>query len=145
MEDYFRNPEGSLDYMEKVENVTMLFADISGFTKYSSTVNAATVVNMLRELFIEFDQLCLQYNTYKLYTIGDCYVALGYMDANNRDPVDEAKNIILMAFKMIESIAQVRKLISFKELDMRIGVHTVILNQFLNIFKWVSKRNNTTN
>ena len=137
MEEYFRNPDGNLDYMEKVEEVTMLFADISGFTKYSSMVNASTVVNMLSQLFTEFDELCLSYQTYKLYTIGDCYVALGYIDANNRDPIEEANNIVCMAFEMIEKIARVRKKISFKELDMRIGIHTVRTQKFIRkkVFK----------
>jgi hypothetical protein len=37
---------------------------------------------MLRNLFTEFDKKCLTQNTYKLYTIGDCYVALGIIDVN---------------------------------------------------------------
>ncbi len=35
---------------------------------------------MLRKLFTEFDRACLEMNTYKLYTIGDCYVVLGVVD-----------------------------------------------------------------
>lgn len=50
--------------------MTILFADIAGFTKFSSSVTPSEVVQMLRELFIEFDKICLKYNVYKLYTIG---------------------------------------------------------------------------
>jgi hypothetical protein len=40
---------------------------------------------MLKNLFVEFDKCCLLYNSYKLYTIGDCYVAIGMVDINNRN------------------------------------------------------------
>jgi hypothetical protein len=43
-------------------------------------------------------------NTYKLYTIGDCYVAMGMIDANDRQPGREAKQIVDLAFMMIEII-----------------------------------------
>jgi len=64
----------------------MLFADISGFTDYSSRVTPEKVMDMLKNLFVEFDKLCLELNTYKLYTIGDCYVAIGMVDLHNRNP-----------------------------------------------------------
>ena len=42
---------------DSFKNVTLLFADIVNFTKYSSSVTPNDVVQMLRELFIEFDEL----------------------------------------------------------------------------------------
>lgn len=43
----------------------MLFADISGFTSYSSKSKPEDVVRMLRELFIEFDKAAIKKNVYK--------------------------------------------------------------------------------
>ena len=103
----------------------MLFADIAGFTKYSSSVSPEQVVTMLKDLFTEFDRRCLQHRVYKVYTIGDCYVVLGILDAYKRDPAEEAKNVVQMGFSMIEIIKTVRNRINFHELDMRIGIHTV--------------------
>lgn len=40
---------------EQLEDVTLLFADIAGFTQYSSTTDPIVVVNMLRRLFTNFD------------------------------------------------------------------------------------------
>lgn len=71
---------------EEHENVTLLFADIAGFTKYSSTSDPIVVVNMLRKLFTDFDEKCLERGVYKLYTIGDCYVCFGLKDIHNRNP-----------------------------------------------------------
>ena len=110
------------DYLERV---TLLFADIAGFTAYSGSVAPLQVVKMLRSLFEEFDKLCLKFKVYKMYTIGDCYVVMGFNDKNKRKFLDEVKNTINMGFAMINIIANVRKEIKFEKLGMRIGVHTV--------------------
>lgn len=110
---------------EEFEEATLLFADIAGFTAYSSQNDPETVVNMLRNLFTEFDRYCLCKNVYKLYTIGDCYVILGIVDAGQRKPAEEAKNVIEMGLIMREVIVKVRREINFDGLDMRIGIHTV--------------------
>jgi hypothetical protein len=68
-------------------------------------------MNMLKNLFVEFDKLCLELNNYKLYTIGDCYVAIGMVDLNSRNPPEEARNILYLAFGMIDIISQVREII----------------------------------
>lgn len=118
-------------YNNKVEltdvftDVTILFADIAGFTKYSAGVKPQDVVKMLKNLFTEFDKMCVKHKVYKVYTIGDCYVVLGFLQAKNRDPVREAKNVVKMGLSMIEIIRNVRAIINFDDLDMRIGIHTV--------------------
>lgn len=105
--------------------VTILFADIAGFTKYSASVKPQQVVIMLKNLFTEFDKMCVKHKVYKVYTIGDCYVVLGFLHANDRSPVQEAKNVVNMGLSMIEIIRNVRNIINFQDLDMRIGIHTV--------------------
>ena len=93
------NPDTEkIQLMDKFENVTVLFADIAGFTKYSSTVDPQIVVHLLRNLFYEFDKYCIENDVFKLYTIGDCYVVIGFTDIRKRDPVQEAINVVTMAF-----------------------------------------------
>lgn len=111
--------------IDSFDDVTILFADIAGFTKYSSSVTALEVVDMLRELFTEFDKLCKNFDVYKLYTIGDCYVVLGFLDANARNPDKETLNVVLMACSMLDIIEEVKGRIDFGELNMRIGIHRV--------------------
>ena len=127
------NIENRLELTDHFSDVTILFADIAGFTKYSSSVQPEDVVNMLRNLFTEFDKMCIQYKIYKVYTIGDCYVVISFINSNKRDPIQEAKNMIKMGFSMIEIIRNVRKIVNFKDLDMRIGLHTVISIKFYYI------------
>jgi class 3 adenylate cyclase len=110
---------------ETLENVTLLFADIVGFTEYSSTRAPTEVVEMLSNLFTSFDKECNKLNLYKVYTIGDCYVVMSFLDKNNRiSPDRECINVVELAFKMIEIIARVRKEVKFDGLHMRIGIHT---------------------
>lgn len=61
-------------------DVTLLYADIVGFTSWSSTRNPDEIVDMLSQLFTKFDWLCVEMNVYKVYTIGDCYVVMSYKD-----------------------------------------------------------------
>ena len=82
------------DLSEDIKEVTILFADIVGFTKYSSSVSGEEVVNMLSNLFTEFDKICDKLGVYKVYTIGDCYVVLGFNDASKRNPSQEANNVV---------------------------------------------------
>lgn len=65
----------------------MLYADIKGFTSFSKKHENEPdiIVEMLRKLFEEFDKKCLEHNVYKVYTIGDCYVVLGFTNCYQRD------------------------------------------------------------
>lgn len=132
LEKFLRNPNQKLNLTDEFEDVTILFADIAGFTKYSSSVSAIQVVALLKDLFTEFDKLCLDNCVYKLYTIGDCYVVLGLIDAEDRNVEGEALNVINFGFQMLEKIKEVKKRVSFHDIDMRIGIHTVLF--FTNFF-----------
>lgn len=110
---------------ETYDKVTILFADIVGFTAYSNGKEPRQVIEMLSKLFSEFDKECNRLNLYKVYTIGDCYVVMGLLDKKNRKPYqEEANDVVQLAISMITVINKVRKQINFPELNMRIGVHT---------------------
>ena len=109
-----------------MENATLLFSDIAGFTKFSASREPEEVIQMLTELFTEFDKTCVKLGVYKVYTIGDAYIVLGFTNANERDPEKEAHNVVKMGMAMIETIQKKRDE-GYKEIQMRIGIHTVIL------------------
>lgn len=108
---------------EKIKNATILYADIVGFTQWSSSKTPGQVVNMLSDLFTQFDMKCKEHQVYKVHTIGDCYVAMGYLEADNRDFKQECKNLIYFALDLVKIIQEVN-LERGIELNMRIGVHT---------------------
>ena len=59
--------------MSSMDNVSILFADIVGFTKMSSNKGAEELVNILNDLFEKFDELCQNHGCEKISTLGDCY------------------------------------------------------------------------
>ena len=62
-----------------MENVTLLYTDMVGFTAFSKSVkHPQEVVQLLSQLFSKFDQLAEAKGVYKVHTIGDCYVVMGY-------------------------------------------------------------------
>ena len=108
-----------------------LSLDIVNFTDFSAEREPFEVVEMLKELFKRFDDTCKLTNCYKVHTIGDCYVVLsftGKIPIHERNYVEEARNVIKMGEKMIQIIKEVRTLVNFEPLNMRIGIHTVLLS-----------------
>jgi class 3 adenylate cyclase len=108
-----------------MNNVTVLYADIVGFTNWSSNKSPTEIVGKLSELFKKFDLLCVKYNVYKVHTIGDCYVVLGINSKNieERDIEQECMNTVNMAFAMLDVIKEVN-IEQGIDLNMRIGLHT---------------------
>lgn len=60
-------------HVASMDNVSILFADIVGFTKMSSTKTAEQLVEILNDLFERFDDLCILNGCEKISTLGDCY------------------------------------------------------------------------
>ena len=109
--------------IDKFSQVTLLYADIVGFTAWSAEKSPEEVVTMLNEMFTRFDKMCQEHKVYKVHTIGDCYVAMSYIGAKNRDPGEECLNILMFAISMIQTIQEVNQEHSMG-IGMRIGVHT---------------------
>ncbi|KAF3428995.1 hypothetical protein E2986_02066 [Frieseomelitta varia] len=106
--------------MHSMENVSILFADIVGFTRMSSNKTAEELVGILNDLFERFDDLCEHHGCEKISTLGDCY----YCVSGCPEPrTDHAKCCVEMGLAMIEAIKQFD--IERKEgVNMRVGVHT---------------------
>ncbi|XP_058012853.1 adenylate cyclase type 9, partial [Ahaetulla prasina] len=106
--------------MQQIEQVSILFADIVGFTKMSANKSAHALVGLLNDLFGRFDRLCEDTKCEKISTLGDCY----YCVAGCPEPrVDHAYCCIEMGLGMIKAIEQFCQ--EKKEMvNMRVGVHT---------------------
>jgi phospholipid-translocating ATPase len=118
-----KNLQEEITVIDKLSNVTFMYADIVGFTSWSSARSPKEVINMLSQMFTKFDKLCVEHDIYKVYTIGDCYVAMGYRGDYKRNPAVECLNVVSFAFKMVQIIEEVNQSIN-AELNMRIGIHT---------------------
>ena len=115
--------QNNLSYTDTINDVTILFADIVGFTDWSANRSSEEIIKMLFRLFKRFDKKCIFHDIYKVCTIGDCYVVIGYAGKQERDPWIECLNVIRMAKSMIKIIEKQNKKYD-SELNMRIGIHT---------------------
>ncbi|GFS14699.1 adenylate cyclase type 3-like [Elysia marginata] len=107
-------------YMSRYENVSILFADIVGFTAISSSVTAAALVSILNELFASFDVLAEKFHQTRIKILGDCYYCIcGALEPR----ADHAVLTIHMGLSMVDAISSVRQKTG-KEVNMRVGVHT---------------------
>lgn len=71
------------------DEVTMLFSDIVGFTAICSTASPMAVINMLNELYTQFDVFCGEIDVYKvgLSALTDwCQLLIGMIGVDRRKP-----------------------------------------------------------
>ena len=102
---------------DRVDDASVLFADLVGFTRASHLVPPEDVVAYLDELFTSFDGLCENYSVDKIKTIGDGYMAVGGLhDAGG------ARAIGFLALDMIEAMNG-RSFLGLESLSLRIGIH----------------------
>ena len=99
--------------------VSVLFADIVGFTRLSANMSPKTLVVMLNGVFSAFDQLVEQHGLEKIKTIGDEYMAVGGLPTPRPDHVEAIAD---MALDMQASINQF-KVSNDEPLHIRIGIH----------------------
>ncbi len=100
--------------------VTVLFADIVGFTTLAAKLGPYETVRMLNDIFGRFDELVECHQLEKIKTIGDCYMVVGGVP--DRTPL-HCQRIAQFALEAIRTIETYSK--SFPmPLQIRIGVHT---------------------
>jgi PAS domain S-box-containing protein len=115
---------------EQFDNVTILFADIVGFTNLSGQLSPRELVDVLNEIFSTFDQFLENHGLEKIKTIGDAYMVVGGLPVSKKD---HAQAIANMALEMIEAIKklkdhpllqEINQKYNCPELKMRIGINT---------------------
>jgi adenylate cyclase len=100
--------------------VTVLFADIVGFTKFSEGVRAEVLVDVLNEIFTHFDNIADHRGLEKIKTIGDAYMAAAGLPVPVADHTVRAAH---MALDMIEVMDRFHEQSLYK-LKVRIGMST---------------------
>jgi adenylate cyclase len=105
---------------ERHPDVTVLFADIVGFTPLASTMAAEAVVDLLNELFVRFDELALAQGLEKIKTIGDAYMVAGGLPTPREDHPQAVAEMALAMRKVVEDVAAN----TGHALAVRIGIDT---------------------
>uniref|UniRef100_A0A2K5TPM8 Adenylate cyclase type 6 n=1 Tax=Macaca fascicularis TaxID=9541 RepID=A0A2K5TPM8_MACFA len=107
-------------YIQKHDNVSILFADIEGFTSLASQCTAQELVMTLNELFARFDKLAAENHCLRIKILGDCYYCVsGLPEAR----ADHAHCCVEMGVDMIEAISLVRE-VTGVNVNMRVGIHS---------------------
>ena len=118
-------PEVSADsFNERIADsfpeVTVLFADIVEFTKFSASLRAEALVDVLNDIFTRFDSIANNRGLEKIKTIGDAYMAAAGLPV----PVaDHAARAAHMALDMLEVMDRYNEQ-SHHKLKVRIGIST---------------------
>ena len=111
---------GSHTIAETHADVTVLFADIVGFTALSSRIDGDALVVLLNRVFSSFDDLSERHGLEKIKTIGDSYMVVGGLPT----ALDHhAEAVAEMALAMQAAIAQVEAPVA-GSLALRIGIHS---------------------
>jgi class 3 adenylate cyclase len=95
---------------------TVLFADIAGFTAWSSTREPAQVFILLQTVYQAFDSVANRRKVFKVETIGDSYVAVTGL------PEPQEKHAMIMARFASECMQQMNKIV--RELEVSLGPDT---------------------
>lgn len=101
-------------------NVTVLFADIVGFTELSLQMSPRKLVELLNDIFCEFDNLVEQHEIEKIKTIGDAYMVVAGLPKPHQDHVEQIADL---ALDMQRAISQFNEKHQYT-LSIRIGIHT---------------------
>jgi class 3 adenylate cyclase len=101
-------------------DVTVLFADIVGFTELSCCVSPVELVKLLNRIFSTFDLLAEKHELEKIKTIGDAYMVVGGLPTPR---ADHAEAIAEMALDMQQAITDFSAKTG-ETFSIRIGINT---------------------
>lgn len=105
---------------DRVDGVTVLFADLVGSTQLSEQLTPDQLVKLLNDIFTPFDLLADRFGLEKIKTLGDAYMVVGGLPAPRPDHVEA---IVEVALAMREELTR-HGVPGFGRLHMRFGIQT---------------------
>jgi adenylate cyclase len=120
----YRLKSGERAIADRFDSVTVLFADIVGFTNLSARTTPEELVQGLNAIFGRFDTLARAHGLEKIKTIGDAYMVAGGLPARS-DKHDHAERVARFALDILAATGEETLRTSRGEtVQLRIGIHT---------------------
>jgi len=104
---------------DRFDDVTLLFADIVGFTAMSSAMSPQELVTVLNEVFTVFDDLVDRHRLEKVKTIGDAYMVIGGLLDDSADHTQRVADLALNLSARLDAIEAASRL----GVQFRIGIN----------------------
>jgi len=102
-------------------DVTVMFADIVGFTRMTEELSPVETVKILNDVFSMFDEIADKHRVEKIKTIGDAYMACAGLDAGAN--IHYADAVGSMALEMQDKVREYRERTG-ERIEIRIGIGT---------------------
>jgi guanylate cyclase len=130
---------GEAPIADRIEVVSIVFADIVDFTPLAEELDPEDLVDLLNGVYADFDALADSLEMEKIRTVGDAYIVVAGLPTPREDHAHAAAE---MASRMRSHLSEFRSPRGGKPIDMRFGIHCgpvvagVIGNQKLNYEVW---------
>jgi adenylate cyclase len=112
--------DGNRTIADSFDGVSILFADLVGFTPLTAKMAPIEMVNLLNEIFSYFDGLVEKYDLEKIRTIGDSYMVASGVPRVRKD---HAHAMVNMAIEMRDYILNLPP-VEGKQIEFRIGINS---------------------
>jgi class 3 adenylate cyclase len=107
---------GETHIADRISDVTILFADIVGFTTLAAETEPEQLITLLEELFRAFDSVCANHNCERIKTIGDSYMAVSKAQD---DAIRQTENLVRVALDIMRGTTS----LPIPPGRLRIGIH----------------------
>jgi adenylate cyclase len=116
-----RLKRGEVNIAQGHADVTVMFADIVGFTRMTEELSPVETVRILNDIFSIFDDIAEKHRVEKIKTIGDAYMAAAGLETGSH--IHYADAVASMALDMLDKIEEYRQRTG-ERVQIRIGVGT---------------------
>lgn len=111
-------------YARKHDQVSVLFADIKGFTAIAEMLTPVKLVMQLDEVFGAFDNIIAKHGLEKIKTIGDAYMCACGLPQSDHENAYKAVKAALDMQHFVWEFGLANKIQNLPIFEVRIGIHT---------------------
>ena len=116
-----RLKNGETNIADIFPEVTVLFADLIGFSNLAARLSPGELIGYINDIFSDFDRLVVHHGLEKIKTIGDAYMVASGVPLPR---ADHAEAMAAMALDMLHAIKRFNGHDSAETFHIRIGIHT---------------------